>query len=121
MRASPNTEPRTPSPRWILLFAVLPLAAVALVLTEVTVADGPFRVGADAAIVLATFGAMALWVRGNRVALAQLERCACASEMPAIRVVPSQREHPSRQTPATRVPAPVSASARRRTGARLGG
>ncbi len=123
MCASPKAVPHRPRPGWNLLFAILPLAAAALFLIQVTVAAGPLRVVANAAIVLAGFGAMALWVRGNRVALAQLGRCACASEMLTIRVVTSRPEPPSRQGPVTPVPgaASVSAPAGQRTGARLGG
>ncbi len=121
--ARPKAVPYRPRPGWSRLFAILPLAAAALVLIEGTVAAGPLRVAAEAAIVLAGFGAMALWVRGNRAALAQLERCACASEMLAIRVLTSRPEHRSRQGPVPPVPAaaPVSAPTGQRTGAKLGG
>ena len=123
MCGRPTAVPHSPRPGWNSLFAILPLATAALVLVEVTVAAGPFRVAADAAIVLAAFGAMALWVRGNRAALVQLERCACASEMHTIRVVTSRPEYPSRQGPGTSAPAvpQVSTAAGQRTGARLGG
>ena len=122
MCASPKTPPHRPRPRWIRLFAILPLATAALALTEVMVAAGPFRVAAGVAIVLATFGAMALWVRANRAALDQFEVCGCASEMLTIRVVTSRPDHPSRHGTVTPVPAvaPVSAPTGQRTGARLG-
>jgi hypothetical protein len=122
MCASPKAVPHRPRPAWNRLFAILPLATAVLVLIEVTVATGPLRVAAEAAIVLAGFGAMALWVRGNRAALAQLERCNCASEMLAIRVIASRPDTRPRQGPVPPVPAaaPVSALTGQWTGARLG-
>ncbi len=120
---SRKAVPLKPRPRWNLLFAILPVTAAAFALIESAIGTGPLRVAADVAIVFAGFGAMALWVRGNRAALAQLERCDCASKMLTIRVVTSRPEHPSRQGPVTPVPgaASVSAPAGQRTGARLGG
>ena len=122
MCVSWNAVPHSPHPRWKRLFAILPFATAALVVTEVMVGAGKFRVAANIAIVLATFGAMALWLRGNRTALGQLERCACASEMLTIRVVTSRPELPSRQGSVKPIPAVthVSAPAGDRTGARLG-
>lgn len=96
----------TPRPGWSRLLAILPITVAALVLIESTVAAPPLRVAAQAATVLATFGAMALWVRANRSALDQLEVCACASEILTIRVVRSRPEHPSRHG----APAPLPAA-----------
>jgi hypothetical protein len=123
MCASAKALPHKPRPAWSRLFAIMPLAAGALLLIEVTVAAGPFRAAANTAIVLATFGAMALWVRANRSALDQLDVCACASGgMLTIRVVRSLPEHPSRHDAPASLPAPtrVSASPGHWTGARLG-
>jgi len=122
MCASPKAPPHRPRPRWNRLFAILPLATAALALTEVMVAAGPFRVAAGVAIVLATFGAMALWVRANRAALDQVEVCACGRGMLTIREIMSRPAHPSRPSAPASLPGatPVSASHGHRTGARLG-
>jgi len=102
---SREAVPHTPRPGWSHLLAILPVTAAALALIESTVAALPLRVAAEAATVLATFGAMALWVRANRSALDQLEVCACASEMLTIRVVRSRPEHPSRHGAPASLPA----------------
>lgn len=119
---SRDAVPDRPRPGWASLFAILPPATAALTLIELTVAPLPLRVAAEAGIVLATFGAMALWVRANQSALDQLEVCACASEMLTIRVIRSRAEHPSRHSAVTSFPTatPVSVSPGHRTGARLG-
>jgi hypothetical protein len=113
--------PHSPRPGWSRLLAVLPVTAAALGLIESTAAALPLTIAAEAGIVLAAFGAMALWVRANGSALDQLDVCACASEMPTIRVVRSLPEHPSRRGAPVSRPAiaPVSAFRGHWTGAKL--
>jgi hypothetical protein len=109
-------------PRWSRLFVILPLATGALALIELGVAALPLRGAAEAGVVLATFGAMAWWVRANRTALSQLERCACGSTSITVRVIRSQAGQPREQG----APEPLSLAAgsapphARPAGARLG-
>jgi hypothetical protein len=59
-----------PKPRWGWLYAFLVLLGGLLTLVELTIPDGLARRTLEIAVVLATLGAIALWVRANRVALA---------------------------------------------------
>lgn len=99
-----DAVPSEARPRWGCLFAILPLAIGALALVEVTGAALPLRAAAGAGIALATFGAMAWWVHANRSAIAQLERCSCASRSITVRVIRSGVGQPRGQ----RAPAPLS-------------
>lgn len=77
------------SPHWGRLYAVAALAGLGLVLAHVVpLASGlafVLRVG----LLVAGFGAMASWLRANRVALDQAEWCACASRTVTVRVIRS--------------------------------
>lgn len=122
MCSSRERAPARPRPRWSRLYTIVSLPTMALALIELTVAPSPLRTASEAAIVLAIFGAMAMWVRANRVALGQLERCPCGSERLTVRVIRSRPVRPSRLSAAAplSVATPVSAPAEHRTGARLG-
>jgi hypothetical protein len=60
----------TPKPRWWLLYAVLPLAAVLLVAAERLSPSAGWRMIAEGSASLLIIGLVALWVRANRLALA---------------------------------------------------
>ena len=111
-----------PRPRWGRLVAIASLFTTALALTDLTMAPSPLRTASEAALVLATFGAMAIWVRANRAALGQLDRCACETERLTVRVIRSRPRRPSPravEAPLS-VALPVSTPAGHRTGAKLG-
>jgi hypothetical protein len=60
----------TPTPRWWLLYSVVPLAGTLLTATHFTQLSAGWRQVAQCAIVLVVFGAVWLWLRANRLALA---------------------------------------------------
>lgn len=57
-------------PAWWLLYALLPLAAGLLVAAHLASATVAWREFTEGSVSLVVIGAMALWVRSNRVALA---------------------------------------------------
>ena len=64
---------KNPRPRWWALYLLLPLAMVLLVAAHRWLPAGAGRAFAQAVVSLAVVGAMALWVRANRVALVLLD------------------------------------------------
>jgi hypothetical protein len=64
---------RNPKPKWLLLYAVLPLGAALLVAADLLSPSAGWRTVAEGTAALVTLGLMALWVRANRVALALLD------------------------------------------------
>ena len=60
---------KNPKPTWSALYALLPFAFGLLVAVHHWSPDGVWRTLAQAVVTLAVIGAMALWVRANRVAL----------------------------------------------------
>jgi hypothetical protein len=98
-----------PRPRWGWLYAVVALLGGLLTLVEVAMPDGVARGTLEFAVTLAMLGAMALWVRANRVALA------LANEDHRRRPVTYNRARP--WTTAGAIPKPFSpARARRKRG-----
>ena len=77
-------------PHWGRLYAIVPLAASAVALIETTVEAPMIRSMLPWGFVLAVFGAMAWWVRANRVALEQAESCGCAERAIGVRVIRSR-------------------------------
>jgi hypothetical protein len=61
---------RNPKPKWWLLYSVLPLATALFIAADFLSQTTGWRQLADGAVSLAILGAVALWVRANRVALA---------------------------------------------------
>ncbi len=61
---------RSPRPAWWLLYAFFPLAIVLLVAAHLASPSVGWREVAEGTASLAIMGAMASWVRANRVALA---------------------------------------------------
>lgn len=99
---SRRTPATTPRPRWGRLYAVLPLALAGFSLAELSVPARVMRVALEFGIAGAAWMAIAWWVRANRVALDQLEWCACAPETVRVRVIASRPQRPS-------LPAPIAA------------
>jgi hypothetical protein len=62
---------RSPKPAWWLLYAVFPLAIVLLAAAYLASPSLAWRQFTEGSVSLVVIGAMALWVRANRVALAQ--------------------------------------------------
>lgn len=77
----------TTRPRWGTLYAIPLLTTAALVAAARSIPTLTGLLGW--ALTGAVFGAMALWVRANRVALDQVEWCACASGAVGVRVIRS--------------------------------
>ena len=98
-RRAPAPNPR---PRWGGLYAILTLAAAALALVELRVEMSSLRIALGAAVVAGVWGALAEWLRANRVALHLEAWCDCGSQALTARVVTSR--------PA-RWPRPVDANA----------
>jgi len=61
---------KTPKPRWWLLYAVLPLGAALLAVADLLSPSAGWRVMAEGLASMTVLGAIALWVRANRLALA---------------------------------------------------
>ncbi len=77
------------SPHWGRLYAVAALAGLGLVVVHVVPLASGLAFVLRAGLLVAGFGAMAWWLRANRVALDQVEWCTCASRTVAARVVRS--------------------------------
>src|SRR5712691_9300795 len=78
-----------PRPRWGLLYGLVTLMLAAL---------GPAQTVLQFGLALSGFGATALWVRLNRMALDQQDWCECAAEKISVRVIarhPAQQSYPS--------------------------
>jgi hypothetical protein len=65
-----------------------------LLAAQALVSAGPERTALQCGLVLAGFGAMIQWARGNRAALDHLDWCQCASAQTTIRVIQSGGEEP---------------------------
>ncbi len=89
-------------PRWGRLYAILSLAAPALALVEPRVQASPIRIGLEAAVVAGVWGAVAAWLRANRVALDLEAWCDCGPRALTVRVITSRH---------ARMPRPVDADA----------
>jgi hypothetical protein len=63
---------RNPKPKWLLLYAVLPLGAALLVAADLLAPSAGWRMAAEGAAALVTLGLMTCWVRANRLALVLL-------------------------------------------------
>ncbi len=60
---------RSPEPAWWLLYGLLPLAVVLLVAAHLASSSLAWREFTEGSVSLMVIGAMALWVRANRVAV----------------------------------------------------
>ena len=60
---------KNPKPAWWLLYALLPLAAVLLIAAAIECPSAGGRECLEGMVSLAVIGAIAVWVRANRVAL----------------------------------------------------
>ena len=63
---------KNPKPIWWLLYALVPLALVLLIAADLASPSDGWRQFAEGMACLGIMGAMALWVRANRVALTLL-------------------------------------------------
>ena len=63
---------RNSKPAWWLLYTLLPVGAVLLVAAEVAAPSAGWRTFMECFVSLAILGAIALWLRANRVAIALL-------------------------------------------------
>lgn len=63
---------RNSKPAWWLLYALLPVGAALLVAADVAAPSAGWRTFMECLVSLAILGAIALWLRANRVALALL-------------------------------------------------
>ena len=61
---------RNPKPAWWLLYALLPIGAALLVAADVASPSAGWRTFTECLVSLAILGAIALWLRANRAALA---------------------------------------------------
>jgi hypothetical protein len=64
---------RNPKPKWLLLYAVLPLGAALLVAADLLSPSAGWRMVAEGTAALITLGLMAFWVRANRLAVTLLD------------------------------------------------
>lgn len=74
-------------PRWGRLYVILALAITAIAAAEFSPLGLLFRELVELAVLAATLTAALGWVRGNRVALAEMDWCSCAGAEVRIRVV----------------------------------
>jgi hypothetical protein len=63
---------KRPKPKWLLLYAVLPVAVAFLVAADRVAPSAGWRMVAEGTAALVSLGLMACWVRANRLALALL-------------------------------------------------
>ena len=71
---------KTPKVSWRVLYAMLPLAGVLLVWADLETPTAGWRELAELAVSLGILGAMALWVRANRIALTRAGRADIPAE-----------------------------------------
>ncbi len=71
----------SPKPRWSLLYTMIPLALLLLLGARAGVPSAGWREVADCVVSLAVIGAMAVWLRLNRVALNIREAKASDADM----------------------------------------
>ncbi len=88
--------PRASRLRWSRLYGILAVMAGALTSIEAFGPAGSATMALRGGIALATFVAMALWIRGNRAAFDYADWCECAAEKITVRVIPSCRPEPER-------------------------
>ena len=87
-----------PRPRWGLLYGLVTLMLAALAAVEFAMSPGSAQTALRCGLALSGFGAMARWVRLNRMALDQQDWCECAAEKISVRVIalhPAQQSCPS--------------------------
>ena len=87
-----------PRPRWALLYGLVTLMLAALAAVEIAISPGAAQTALQCGLALSGFGAAALWVRLNRMALDQQDWCECAAEKISVRVIarhPAQQSYPS--------------------------
>jgi hypothetical protein len=65
---------KAPKPKWWRLYAVLPLGAALLVGADLVAPSAGWRAFTEVLVSLATLGAIALWLRANRVALMHVDK-----------------------------------------------
>jgi len=80
-----------PRPRWGLLYGLVTLMLAALAGVETAISPGSAQTALQCGLALSGFGAMALWVRSNRMALDQQDWCECAAEKISVRVIAARR------------------------------
>lgn len=90
MRKIQDAATERAHPHWGRLYLIVPLAVSAVALIEATVDAPMIRSMLPWGFVLAVFGAMAWWVRANRVALDQAETCVRAERAIGVRVIRSR-------------------------------
>ena len=74
----------TPKPAWGWLYGIVTVMCGVLGVVEIAIPDGPARRVLECVVTLALFGAMAVWVRASRVALAVNAGDGGAARRPAI-------------------------------------
>jgi len=102
----PSTRPRTsgagpaachrrrhPAPAWSALYLIAALDLAGLAAVPVVVPAGDVRRAALGVAALATFAAMALWIRANRIALALEDDAACCTTPLVVRVIRAPAGH----------------------------
>jgi hypothetical protein len=67
-----KSKMRNPRPAWWILYALLPLGALLLVGVELAAPSAGWRAFTECLVSLAILGAIGLWLRANRIALALL-------------------------------------------------
>jgi hypothetical protein len=87
LRLAPRCQP--PRPRWRLLYGTVALVLLAGAAAH-SVSSGGFTRLVDAASALASFAALAGWVRANRLALSRLEEPTIGTESRIVRVIRSR-------------------------------
>lgn len=81
-------------PRWGLLWGLVLLETGMAGAVEFATAPGALRIVLRTGLVLAGFGAIALWVRRNGAALDLQDWCGCAAEKMTVGVISSRRPGP---------------------------
>ncbi|MGH2670018.1 MAG: hypothetical protein ACRDH5_13055 [bacterium] len=83
-----------PRPRWGVLYGMGAVTLAALTAIEVRGVPGVLQTLLRCTLALATFAAMALWVRFNRAALDLQNWCECAASKITVRVIQARRPVP---------------------------
>jgi len=85
--ATLRSQRKRPAPSWRYLYIFLSFSMAVFALAEAVSREGAWRHVSESLAVVAIFGGMALWIRANRVALAEADGCSCAEREIEIRAV----------------------------------
>ena len=100
----------SPAPKWILLYALVPIALGLLWVADLIPEAGIWRVLSECGAVSAVCGLAIAWVRGNRIALTQMDSWVASEADSAVVLqenLVTPRQRPRRFRPQTVAASPT--------------